>query len=78
MKIAGTIKHISLIDSLHNINVPTLLINGKDDLVRDVATKPFFDHLAKVRWVKFMDSTHMPFLEEREKYMALLHEFMTP
>lgn len=32
--------------------------------------------IPNVRWVKFEGSSHMPFWEERERYMSILDEFM--
>ena len=39
--------------------------------------KPFIDHIPDVRWVKFDQSSHTPFLEEKEKYIKVVREFLT-
>ena len=60
----------------HRINVPVLLTNGRYDEVQDACMQPWFDQIAKVKWVTFAESSHFAHLEEREKYMALVASFL--
>jgi pimeloyl-ACP methyl ester carboxylesterase len=57
--------------------VPTLVVHGGDEQAKDVVVAPFFWNIPKTRWVTFKDSTHMPFWEERERYMKLIDEFLS-
>jgi pimeloyl-ACP methyl ester carboxylesterase len=61
---------------LHEIEVPTLIINGKYDVCRDSVVKPFFERIPRVKWVRFEKSSHTPFFEEREEFMSLVAGFV--
>ncbi|KAF2676385.1 proline-specific pep [Lentithecium fluviatile CBS 122367] len=60
----------------HLINVPVLLTNGRFDEVQDISMKPWFDKIAKVKWVTFAHSSHMAHWEERERYMEVIGDFL--
>jgi pimeloyl-ACP methyl ester carboxylesterase len=61
----------------HLINVPVLLLNGRYDEVQDISMKPWFNNVAKVKWVTFEQSSHMAQWEERDRYMDVVGEFLT-
>jgi pimeloyl-ACP methyl ester carboxylesterase len=52
------------------------VINGKYDVVQDFVVEPFFKHIPRVKWVRFENSSHTPFWEERERYMELVGDFI--
>ena len=59
------------------MDVPALLINGEYDYMADTVCGSFFWNMpGKVKWVKFAESSHMPFWEEREKYMDEVRYFL--
>ncbi|VDB87507.1 unnamed protein product [Peniophora sp. CBMAI 1063] len=66
----------SVDDRIHLMDVPALLINGRYDYMSDVVCGPFFWKMDKVKWIKFAESSHMPFWEERERYMTVVRGFM--
>ncbi|KAJ7622536.1 proline-specific peptidase [Roridomyces roridus] len=74
--ITGTLGTWTVINDLHKISVPTLLINGKEDDAQDVSVTPFFERIPKVKWVQFAESSHMPFFEERERFLQVVGEFL--
>ena len=74
--IIGSLKTWSVIDDLDKINVPTLLLNGRYDEVPDVAVEPYFQHIPKVKWVQFAHSAHVPQLEETERFMGVVGNFL--
>lgn len=74
--ITGTMKTWTVIDDLHKITVPTLLINGRYDDAQDVAVVPFFERIPKVKWVQFAESSHMPFFEEKGRYLEIVGDFL--
>ena len=40
--------------------------------------RPFYTEIkATVKWVKFAESSHVPFLEETEKFNAAVGNFLT-
>lgn len=75
--IVGSLKTWSVIDRLHNITVPTLVINGRYDGAQDEAVLPFFNNISKCRWVRFDSSSHLPQFEEPERFFEVLGEFLT-
>ncbi|KAI0880339.1 uncharacterized protein GGS22DRAFT_193399 [Annulohypoxylon maeteangense] len=48
----------------HNINVPTLLVNGKYDEVTDSCARTWFNTIPRIRWVTLENSSHMTHFEE--------------
>ncbi|KAF9218448.1 proline-specific peptidase [Gyrodon lividus] len=58
------------------IQCPTLLVNGRYDEAQDSVVRPFFQHIPRVKWVKFSNSSHMPHFEEREWYMEVVGNFL--
>ncbi|KZT08017.1 proline-specific peptidase [Laetiporus sulphureus 93-53] len=74
--ITGTIKNWSIIDKLHTIKQPTLVINGAFDEAQDLCVAPLFQHIPKVKWVQFANSSHLASFEERERYMQVLSDFL--
>ncbi|KNZ71281.1 L-amino acid amidase [Termitomyces sp. J132] len=73
---APVLNNWTIINELSRIQVPTFVINGRNDISQDFVVKPFFDGIAKVKWVTFEKSTHSPFFEERERYMGLINDFL--
>ncbi|KAF9816984.1 hypothetical protein IEO21_03749 [Rhodonia placenta] len=75
--ITGSLRTWSVVDKLHDITSPTLVINGQDDEAHDVGNWPFFTQIPRVKWVKFAQSAHMTFFEEPERYKEVVGEFLT-
>jgi pimeloyl-ACP methyl ester carboxylesterase len=65
-----------VIPKLPEINVETFILHGRYDQVQDLAVIPFFELIPRVRWVTLENSSHVGFLEERERYMELLGGFL--
>lgn len=42
-----------VIEDLHKIQVPTLIVNGAHDSIVDSAITPFIEKIPNVKWVKF-------------------------
>ncbi|KAI0319039.1 proline iminopeptidase [Amylostereum chailletii] len=66
----------SIIDRLHAVRVPTFVVNGRADIAQDFVVAPFFEKIPKAKWVTFEQSSHMPFWEERPRFMQLVREFL--
>ncbi|KAK6200848.1 hypothetical protein LQW54_009431 [Pestalotiopsis sp. IQ-011] len=60
-----------------NINVDTLLLNGRYDEVPELCAEPWFRAIPKIKWVVLENSSHMSHWEERERYMELVGTFLT-
>jgi len=72
----GTIRNWSIIDRLHVIAVPTLLISGRHDEATEAVVQPFAAHIADVRWTIFEQSSHLPHIEETAGFLDLVAGFL--
>ncbi|KAI0315990.1 proline iminopeptidase [Amylostereum chailletii] len=66
----------SIVDRLHTVRVPTFVVNGRADIAQDFVVAPFFEKIPKAKWVTLERSSHMPFWEERPRFMQLVREFL--
>ncbi|WP_326565413.1 proline iminopeptidase-family hydrolase [Amycolatopsis rhabdoformis] len=74
--VTGTLKDHSVIDDLDDIEVPTLLISGRHDEATEKTVQPYYDRIHDVRWEIFEDSSHVPHLEEPERFHEVLLSFL--
>jgi L-proline amide hydrolase len=74
--VIGSLQDWSIIDRLHNIAVPTLLISGRHDEATPKVVQPFADNIPDVRWTIFEESSHMPHVEERAGCMRTVAAFL--
>jgi L-proline amide hydrolase len=73
----GTLRDWSVVDRVHAIITPTLLLSGRYDEATPVTVQPFFDNIPDVRWEIFENSSHMPFIEEPERYREIVEKFLS-
>ncbi|KAI0112209.1 proline iminopeptidase [Nemania sp. FL0031] len=59
-----------------NIEVPTLLLNGRYDEVQDACVEPWFRTIPRIRWVTLESSSHMSHFEERDRFIDLCGTFL--
>jgi len=74
--ITGTIRDIDLSAELPRIRVPTLVLGGRYDEVTPVVAQQIARGIPGARSVTFTESSHMPFWEERERFMAVVASFL--
>jgi len=74
--IIGSCKDWHVKDRLHEIGVPVLLVSGRHDEATPALQQVLLDGLPDARWVCFEESSHMPHVEERERYMQVVGEFL--
>lgn len=74
--ITGTLADWSVVDRVHLIEVPTLLISGAYDEATPATVQPFADRIPDVRWHVFPNSSHMPHVEEFDDCMKVVGEFL--
>jgi L-proline amide hydrolase len=72
----GTLRTWSVVDEVRAIEVPTLLLSGRYDEATPATVQPYFDGIPDVRWERFEDSSHMPFVEEPDAYRAAVAGFL--
>jgi L-proline amide hydrolase len=74
--VIGTLKTWSVIDRLDRIAVPVLLVSGRHDEATPATVQPFADRIENVRWEIFENSSHLPHLEEQERCMQVIGDFL--
>lgn len=74
--VIGTLKTWDIVDMVHNIQVPTLVISGRYDEATPDTVRPYAEGIPNARWQIFENSSHMPHVEERHAYMQLVEEFL--
>ncbi|WP_329268124.1 proline iminopeptidase-family hydrolase [Streptomyces sp. NBC_01451] len=74
--VVGTMKEWSVVDRLHLIDVPTLLVSGRHDEATPDTLRPFAELIPDVRWHMFEHSSHMPHVEEEELYLRIVGDFL--
>lgn len=74
--VVGTLRTWSIVDRLDRIQVPTLLISGRYDEATPAVVQPFADRINDVRWEIFENSSHMPHVEETERCLKVVGEFL--
>ena len=75
--ILGPLKTWDVTDIVLNISQPTLVINGRWDMAQDNVVAPFVQNIPNVKWVKFEESSHMPYWEESDRYLQVVGDFLT-
>jgi len=76
LQTTGSLENWSIIPELHRIEVPTLLLNGRYDEAQDECVRPYFQHIQRVKWYTFAESSHTPHWEERPLYMRIVRDFL--
>ncbi|GAT71459.1 amino acid amidase [Planomonospora sphaerica] len=75
--VIGTLRDWSVVDCVADIAVPTLLISGRHDEATPATVQPFQDLIPDVRWEIFEESSHMPHLEEPERFRRVVGDYLT-
>jgi len=74
--VVGTLEEWSVVDRLPAVQAPTLVLNGRFDEATDACVAPFVERIPGARWVRFEESSHMPHVEERERYLDVVEAFL--
>ena len=74
--VIGTLKNWTIVDRLAAIDVPTLIISGRYDEATPATVQPYKDGIEGSRWEIFEHSSHMPHVEEQEKCMRVVGDFL--
>jgi L-proline amide hydrolase len=74
--VIGSLRDWSIVDRVGAIDVPTLLISGRYDEATPATVQPFYDGIPDVRWEMFDESSHMPHVEETERFLATVDDFL--
>src|SRR5919201_3990725 len=74
--VVGTIKDFDITDRLGEIEVPVLLVSGEHDEVRPHVVAAIHERLGDSAWELFADSSHMPHVEEHERFLEVVEAFV--
>jgi proline iminopeptidase len=74
--IIGNIRYWDTTSQLQTIRIPTLVTCGRYDEVSPKVAKDIHKHIKGSKLVIFTNSAHLPFWEERTKYIAVLRKFL--
>ncbi|MEG0857426.1 MAG: proline iminopeptidase-family hydrolase [Terrisporobacter sp.] len=72
----GDLAGFEYTDRLHEIDEPCLIANGARDLSSPYIAKTMYDRIPNCKWELFEYSRHMPFVEEHERYVEVLTEWL--
>ncbi len=72
----GALKGWDTRDRLHEIDVPTLVVRGAYDMCTAPIAAELVNGIPRAREVVMEDSSHTPVLEEPDRYIEVLRDFM--
>ncbi len=74
--VVGSLRDWSVVDQVSAITAPTLLVSGAYDEATPATMQPFMDGIPDVRWEIFPESSHMPHVEEEERFLSVVSDFL--
>ena len=72
----GTLKDYDVTEQLKDIKESSLVINGGNDLCTPYIAKYMYDRIPNSRWELFRTCRHMCFVEDTDKYVELMKEWL--
>jgi L-proline amide hydrolase len=72
----GTLRDWDITDRLDEIDVPTLVISGRYDEATPTVVEPIVRGIPGAEWVLFESSSHMPHVEEHDRYISVVGAFL--
>jgi L-proline amide hydrolase len=74
--VVGTIKDWQAVDRLGRIQVPTLVVSGRFDEATPALQQTLVSGIARAEQVIFEASSHTPFVEEHERYLEVVGDWL--
>jgi L-proline amide hydrolase len=74
--VIGSMRHWTIVERVAAVAVPTLLVSGRHDEATPATVQPFFDRIPDVRWEIFEASSHSPHVEEPERCLQVVGDFL--
>jgi L-proline amide hydrolase len=75
--VIGSLKTWDITERLPEISVPTLLLSGRHDEATPMIVETIQRRIPGSEWVIFEESSHMPHVEETERYLQVFSKFLT-
>jgi proline-specific peptidase len=73
----GVVKTWNIENRLNEIDTPTLILSGRFDESTPAINEVLHHGIRNSEWIVFEESSHTPHLEETEKYLQALSDFLT-
>lgn len=73
---AGALAEWDVTQRLEEVDVPTLVMSGRQDLVSPAMSATLYRGIPASEWVVFEHSAHVPHLEEPQRYLEVLDGFL--
>lgn len=74
--VIGSIRDWQSKDRLAEIGVPTLLVSGRHDEATPALQQTLLAGIDDSEWVCFEESSHMPHVEERDRYIQVVGDWL--
>ena len=74
--VVGRLRGWDVTHRLREIRLPALVLGGRHDEATPVITEAVHRALPGSEWVIFEDSSHMPHLEEPERFLETVEAFL--
>ncbi|HET6735320.1 proline iminopeptidase-family hydrolase [Mycobacterium sp.] len=75
--VLGTLREWSIIDRLHLVTAPTLVIAGEFDEATPATWQPYVEHIRNAESHVFPDTSHCTHLEKPEEFRAVIAAFLS-
>jgi L-proline amide hydrolase len=75
--VVGSLKDWDITSRLHEVEAPMLVISGEHDEATPTLVGAMVEHLRNARWELFAESSHCTHLEQPERYVRLVSDFLT-
>lgn len=72
----GNLHDFEYTHRLHEIDIPTLIISGTNDLCTPLVAKTMYDRIHNSKWELMENCRHMCFVDDHEKYCEILREWL--
>jgi proline-specific peptidase len=73
----GLLKDWDIVNRLQEIRVPTLITSGRYDEITPAIMETVHRSITGSKWVIFEESSHLAYIEETERYLQVLGEFLS-
>ncbi|MBC6447892.1 proline iminopeptidase-family hydrolase [Actinokineospora xionganensis] len=75
-RLTGTLRDWDIVSRLGEVAVEVLLVSGGHDEVAPAAVRELHEGLPRSRWELFEEASHMPHVEEPERFLDLVNKFL--
>jgi len=75
--VTGALAGWDVRDRLQELHIPTLIVRGGHDLSTPRVSRTLVEGIAGAQEVVLEESSHMPVLEETERYLVVVRGFLT-